>query len=233
MVDYGKECSEKQTEASHGDSGARRRGQRGVTLVEMAIVMVIIGLLMGSGVVAGRSLIRDMQAKEVLAMVHDLSVSVRYFQEKYHYLPGDLPLARQDILAVSSSCHFSLSVPGIGNGLINEWQGTEGLNSESGCVYDHLFRAGFLSGSEGGLRSRFGPVTLVANRGTRLVSGHSRVELPADVLNVIQFENLPRDIAVMLDREWDDGNLRDGRARADDDPGVEGDPVVAFFAVPL
>ncbi|MBF0453829.1 MAG: prepilin-type N-terminal cleavage/methylation domain-containing protein [Magnetococcales bacterium] len=224
--------------------------QQGVTLVEMAIVMVIAGLLLGSGILLGQSLIQSMYAKELLALVQDLSSGVSHFKEKYHYLPGDLPLAGDDIGGVAKDhCHFpvegnpSMGGSGVGNGLINNLRLPGKLTSESLCVRDHLSAAGIITGGVGDgvapvggqshIGSRYGAVVLIANSGTGLVENHSHVRLPATILNVIEFSNLPREIAIQIDQALDDGHLTTGAVRADFDPGVEGEKNIAYFAVPL
>jgi len=73
--------------------------QRGFTLVEISIVLVIIGLLLG-GILGGRSLISSMQAKDVVAIVDDLRTATAYFKQRYNYLPGDLPTPAADIPVV-------------------------------------------------------------------------------------------------------------------------------------
>ncbi|MBF0446880.1 MAG: prepilin-type N-terminal cleavage/methylation domain-containing protein [Magnetococcales bacterium] len=220
--------------------------QGGFTLIEMAMVMVIASMLVGAGLMLGQSLINSMYAKELLAMARDLSASSRFFKEKFHYLPGDLPLAGGDLQGVlTSHCHFPTHLPeqavgvGVGNGLINKSDLAGDLASESLCVRNHLSAAGLISGgagSEGGilsLQSRYGSVDLIANSGSGLVENHSHVRLPAHILNVIEFSDLPRAIALEMDLALDDGRLTSGLAQADIDPGVDSAAVVRFFAVPL
>ena len=207
--------------------------QQGITLVEMAIVMVIAGLLLGSGILMGDSLIRGMQAKELLAMIEDLSTGTRYFKEKYHYLPGDLPLASNDITGIVAAgvCDYQTTEADVGNGLINITV-IASRSLETDCLVEHLAQAGYLKGGADAFRTRFGTVRIVANSALTGATVHSNVTtLPSSILNVIEFANLPWDIAQELDRTLDDGDMATGNARWDTE--VEDGEDVAFYAMPL
>jgi prepilin-type N-terminal cleavage/methylation domain-containing protein len=66
----------------------RRRPTHGFTLVELAIVMVIIGLLVGA-IMAGKSMIRAQRVRDLLADARNYSVAMQQFREQYGQLPGD------------------------------------------------------------------------------------------------------------------------------------------------
>jgi prepilin-type N-terminal cleavage/methylation domain-containing protein len=76
----------------HTPPVSKRRDTAGFTLVEMAIVIVIIGLLIGSIIVA-RSLIRSSELQTVLRDVNKYEAAVQNFQTKYRQLPGDFDRA--------------------------------------------------------------------------------------------------------------------------------------------
>ena len=61
---------------------------RGFTLVEMAIVLVIIGIILGA-VIKGQDLIQGAQAKSVLQIPAKWEVPIWGFYDKMGYLPGD------------------------------------------------------------------------------------------------------------------------------------------------
>lgn len=69
----------------------------GFTLVELAVVLVVIGLLAG-GVLAGRSLIAAAEVRSQISQVEELASAVNSFSLKYSYLPGDLPADDADLL---------------------------------------------------------------------------------------------------------------------------------------
>lgn len=63
--------------------------KRGFTMVELAIVMVVIGLIMG-GILVGQSLIHSAKLRAVTRSVEQFEASVGAFKDKYLGLPGDL-----------------------------------------------------------------------------------------------------------------------------------------------
>ena len=65
-----------------------RNSNRGFTLVEMAIVLVIIGIILGA-VIKGQDLIQGAQAKSVLQIPAKWEVPIWGFYDKMGYLPGD------------------------------------------------------------------------------------------------------------------------------------------------
>jgi prepilin-type N-terminal cleavage/methylation domain-containing protein len=66
------------------------KGQKGFTLVEIAIVLVIIGLLLG-GVLKGQQLIANAKLKSLVNHANGLSAAVFAYQDRYKALPGDDP----------------------------------------------------------------------------------------------------------------------------------------------
>ena len=66
-----------------------RKSERGFTLVELAIVMIIIGLLIG-GILKGQELIANAQVGATVAQVKALDAATTTFRDKYNALPGDM-----------------------------------------------------------------------------------------------------------------------------------------------
>jgi prepilin-type N-terminal cleavage/methylation domain-containing protein len=64
--------------------------EEGFTLVELSIVLVIIGLIIG-GVLAGQDMIRAAEIRAQVAQIQGLDTSANVFRDKYGYAPGDLP----------------------------------------------------------------------------------------------------------------------------------------------
>jgi prepilin-type N-terminal cleavage/methylation domain-containing protein len=65
------------------------RAQDGFTLIELSIVLVIIGLIVG-GVLVGQDLIRAAEVRATIAQIEKYNTAVNTFHEKYGYLPGDI-----------------------------------------------------------------------------------------------------------------------------------------------
>lgn len=205
---------------------AATRRQAGITIIETALVLVVIGLLLGA-VLQGRSLIRSMQAKDVLAMAKDLSSAAHAFRDRYHYLPGDWPYRANEIPNVSAG--------GNGNGIIDIPAPSGGNPSpvaESVSAPLHLLHAGFIRG-DGKLNSRFGTVRIVGNSATAgSVTAAGDNPIPATIRNLIEFDNLPCDILSEADLKLDDGRITSGNSRASVGFCLNED-VVGAFATPL
>lgn len=65
---------------------------KGFTLVELAVVLAIIGLLV-AGLFVGTSLIRSAEIREVIGEYDRYTKSIKEFQDKYQALPGDMSTA--------------------------------------------------------------------------------------------------------------------------------------------
>ncbi|OGP15677.1 MAG: hypothetical protein A2052_07380 [Deltaproteobacteria bacterium GWA2_54_12] len=64
------------------------RNQKGFTLIELAIVLVVIGLILGA-VLKGQDLINNAKAKRALTDAQGLSAMAHLFMDRYGRLPGD------------------------------------------------------------------------------------------------------------------------------------------------
>jgi len=64
------------------------RNQKGFTLVEIAIVLVIVGLLIG-GILKGTEMIKNAKMKKVITTADGVRASVNTYLDKVGNLPGD------------------------------------------------------------------------------------------------------------------------------------------------
>src|SRR5258708_5389491 len=66
----------------------KKSTETGFTLVEIAIVLVIIGLLLG-GILKGQEMITQAKIKNVINDFNGVTVAVTSYQDRYRALPGD------------------------------------------------------------------------------------------------------------------------------------------------
>src|ERR1700712_2007792 len=84
--------------------------QPGFTLIELSIVLVIIGLVVG-GVLVGQDLIKAAGVRATISQIEKSNTAVNTFRSKYDGLPGDL--------ATASAIRFGLYYPTTPSGVYN------------------------------------------------------------------------------------------------------------------
>lgn len=187
--------------------------QRGFTLAEMAIVIVLGGILLAAGLMAGRGQISRTQAQDVIQIASDLQTGALSFKQRYGYLPGDWIYVANQIPNIAAAA-------GNGNGLItgtlNAGTGVATAATEIAQAPVQLYQAGLIGkmGTDATRRiqSQFGPVHLagaVANASAAYVAANP------SVLNVVVFFNLPCEVVLDVDRALDDGVPTTGKVMVD------------------
>jgi prepilin-type N-terminal cleavage/methylation domain-containing protein len=119
------------------------RKQTGFTLIEIAIVLVIIGLLLG-GVLKGQELITSARVRNLAQMQDGFKAAFFGFQDRFRALPGDYNglLAQANISGVLANGGCTGAVNGGGNA-----DGKIDLVGESIIAWEHMSKAGFITGS--------------------------------------------------------------------------------------
>lgn len=102
----------------------RVRKQGAFTLIELSIVLVIIGLIVG-GVLVGQDLIRAAEARSQISQIEKYNTAVNTFKLKYGALPGDIPEPKAGSFGFAA--RGALIGEGDGNGFI------DGINIGGGC----------------------------------------------------------------------------------------------------
>lgn len=133
--------------------------RRGFSLVELSIVLVILGLLVG-GILAGQSLIRAAELRSVSTDITRYQTAMYAFRDKYFALPGDMTNATSfwgfasGTTGLDNACYGTASTDartcnGNGNGQIDYLTGANGLG-EIHRFWQHLANAGFIEGRYSG-----------------------------------------------------------------------------------
>jgi len=100
-----------------------RTTKNGFTLIELSIVLVVIGLIVG-GVLVGQNLITAAEVRATITQVEKYNTAANTFRGKFGYLPGDInPTAAQQF---GFAARGTLCGEGDGNGVI------EGVETSSG-----------------------------------------------------------------------------------------------------
>jgi prepilin-type N-terminal cleavage/methylation domain-containing protein len=123
--------------------------QSGFTLIEIAIVLVIIGLLLG-GVLKGQELINSAKVKNLATDFKNIPVYVYGYQDKFKALPGDDANVAMHVtggVACTGAPAITTGQCNVGNGIIDgNWQDTTAA-SEAYMFWQHVRLAGFAAGS--------------------------------------------------------------------------------------
>ncbi|EJL89924.1 prepilin-type N-terminal cleavage/methylation domain-containing protein [Polaromonas sp. CF318] len=112
--------------------------QGGFTLVEIAIVLMIVGLLIG-GILRGQELIQSARVRNIIDQKSAIQTAYIGFLDRYRMLPGDLTQTQADALGSARA-----SAPATGSDAL-AGDGVITWDSEGILFFQNLTAAGFLS----------------------------------------------------------------------------------------
>jgi prepilin-type N-terminal cleavage/methylation domain-containing protein len=192
----------------------KKSTEAGFTLVEIAIVLVIIGLLLG-GILKGQEMITQAKIKNVINDFNGITVAITSYQDRYRALPGDDP---------NAAARWTIQAPanGNGNGIIagnynaNDTSGTAGAPpaaAESNLFWQHLRIAGFVPGLTVGTGSGTPPPNATGG----LIGVESGVVGTSGLgftSTIVCSSNVTDKVAIAVDTQIDDSNSATGQVRA-------------------
>lgn len=181
--------------------------QAGFTLVEIAIVLVIIGLLLG-GVLKGQELITQAKIKNIANDLNGMTAAVYAYQDRYKRFPGDdngaaarWPAAGGVAAAVDGNGDAA-----VGNANVAAAAACAPAGAGEACAFwNHLRRSGLIGGNAAS-----------AETPLNAVGGFLHVQSGAFGLAglVVCTTNLLGKVAGAIDAQFDDGNPTTGTVRA-------------------
>ena len=179
-----------------------KRNQSGFTLIEIAIVLVIIGLLLG-GVLKGQELINSAKVKNLATDFKNIPVFIYGYQDKFKALPGD------DAASVAHLGATAGTPPGAtgSNGLIDGLWLPAAATDETALFWQHVRLAGLAPG-ETTVAVGAGNTFLPKNAVGGSIGVTSAANSPIATLKgsyIICSDSVPGKFAKQLDTTLDDG----------------------------
>src|SRR5437868_6392650 len=143
-------CSAKGLAVHQGENMLSRSNAKGFTLVEIAIVLVIIELLLG-GILKGQEMITQAKIKNVIGDFSGISAAFYGYQDRYRQIPGDDGCAgttgiNSAMCGTATGRWQATTTSGDANGRIWGFYNSAGASDESRLWWQHLRLAGFISG---------------------------------------------------------------------------------------
>lgn len=199
-----------------------KQRQKGFTLVEIAVVLVIIGLLLG-GVLKGQELISSARVRNLADQQSGIQAAYFGFQDRYRAVPGDMPQGdAEDAIGTTIN---TPDTAGTGNGRLE----APGSWNELNGVWEHLSKAGFIKGNYQGSGSAptagntdVSPVNVFSS--PLIMARHDGFEGDGAARLVLHMgQNVPVDVARELDVKLDDGKPTTGILRVATENGTSPD----------
>ena len=199
--------------------------QSGFTLIEIAIVLVIIGLLLG-GVLKGQEMITQGKIKNVIADMNGIQAAYYGYQDRYRAIPGD------DAGASGRWGNPAANGATVGTSRIDGLYNASDVTAETTLFWAHLRAAGFIPGPGSGAGSNTQPINAVGGMLGVQNAGVLGLGLGG---NIVCSSNLPAKVAQAVDSSMDDGNGTTGQVRAQvlttgqTNPALMGAPTLAGY----
>jgi len=190
--------------------------QSGFTLVEIAIVLVIIGLLLG-GIIQGQQLINSARVKNLAETNSGVQAAYFGFIDRYRQIPGDM-----NVDVANNAIGLNINGGGNANGRLDNEAGAN-VYDESNAAWEHLSLAGFIQGSYAGtpataptFANNLAPVNAFNNPMTLGITNQylDANNAPSNRLHLVVGRGIPVGIMREMDVKVDDGVPDTGVLRA-------------------
>lgn len=184
--------------------------QTGFTLVEISIVLVIIGLLLG-GVLKGQELIDSAKVKNIAQDFRNTQAILYGYQDKFRALPGDDGRAPSNVCPSGTpACTTAGNADGIIGG---NWDDDAAAGTESINFWQHVRLANLATGSTSTSDPNFLPSNTIGGR-IGIQSGGAAAPLSVPGNYVICSAGIAGKLIRQLDNTLDDGDPSTGSMHA-------------------
>jgi prepilin-type N-terminal cleavage/methylation domain-containing protein len=206
-----------------------RSQQSGFTLVEIAIVLVIIGLLLG-GILKGQELINSAKVKNLANDFRVIPTYIYAYQDKFRALPGDDSSAANHVTGATAA---TTPASKQGNGVIDGLWNSTTQTDESFLFWQHVRLANLASGPTSAADPQYIPKNaLGGDLGvSSAVSAQLQVAGMSGTYQVCSKGILGKFVK-QLDVQMDDGQPCTGSLRAVDDGAAMGATAVKAPGAP-
>ena len=185
--------------------------ESGFTLIEIAIVLVIIGLLLG-GVLQGQQLIENSRVKNVTNNLNAIAAASFSYQDRYGRMPGDDGNGNVANLTARGGTWADIPAASAGDsdGILDATAANTFAGSGEGAMFfTHLRAAGFIIGDPG---TALGTAAILPTNGFGGLVGVTGETIDGTLSGIkLCASNIPGSAGIALDQQLDDGQSNSGR----------------------
>lgn len=190
--------------------------EAGFTLVEITIVVVVMGLLLG-GILKGRELIINAKIKNLEHEYKEVAAAIYSYQDRYRALPGDDRRAMERFQS-SRLPPQTIIAHGDGNGEIrgefDDASKYPDKTNESRQAWAHLRLAGLIKGVPGSTELPVHAFDGVTGISSEKQVGRRNLLTISDIF--IGFTNIPNYVAIILESRGDDNQPHSGNIQTEE-----------------